>query len=123
MAIDLSETLDIGTNFPDTWKTIVRELLLKFETEATYTHHNIVGNRPYHINLKITIDDPVDDETYDELHMKSQQRDKQIEEIIKDFENALEMNDEELEAHAEELKQEILMSIKQEKERLTENGN
>ncbi|WP_405286594.1 hypothetical protein [Methanobrevibacter sp.] len=33
------------------------------------------------------------------------------------------IDDDELEAHAEELKQEILMSIKKEKERLTENGD
>ena len=60
--IDLSETLDIGTNFPETWKTLVREILLKFEDGAVYHHENIVGNRKYSVDLVIKIDDPCDDD-------------------------------------------------------------
>ena len=59
--IDLTSTLDSGTNFPETWKTLVRELLLKFEDGCTYHHDNIVGNRSFHVDLKITIDEPVDE--------------------------------------------------------------
>lgn len=83
--IDLSETLDIGTNFPETWKTLVREILLQFEDGAVYHHENIVGNRPYQINLVINIDDPVDDETSEKLQEESQAKDEQskhIEELL-----------------------------------------
>lgn len=66
--IDLTATLDSGTNFPDTWKTLVRELLLKFEDGCTYHHDNIVGNRSFHVDLKITIDEPVDETTEKQLH-------------------------------------------------------
>ena len=66
--IDLTHELDRGTNFPDMWKSLVRELLLKFEDGCTYHHDNIVGNRPYHVSLKINIDEPVDDETDKQLH-------------------------------------------------------
>ena len=66
--IDLSNTLDAGTNLPSTWKTLVRELLLKFEDGCTYHHDNIAGNRPYHVDLKITIDDSCNDDEYTELH-------------------------------------------------------
>lgn len=72
--IDLSNSLDTGTNFPETWKTLVRELLLKFEDGCTYTHKNIAGNRPYTVNLKITIDDPVDDKEYEELHQEAENK-------------------------------------------------
>lgn len=83
--IDLSETLDIGTNFPETWKTLVREILLKFEDGAVYHHESIVGNRPYTIDLVIKIDDPCDDETYEKLQKESQdkaEQNKHIEELI-----------------------------------------
>lgn len=66
--IDLTTTLDTDTVFPDTWKTLVRELLLKFEDGCTYHHDNIVGNRSFHVDLKITIDDPVDEVTEKQLH-------------------------------------------------------
>ena len=71
--IDLTSTLDGGTNFPDTWKTLVRELLLKFEDGCTYHHDNIVGNRPFHVSLEITIDEPVNDEEDKELHEQAKQ--------------------------------------------------
>ena len=83
--IDLSETLDIGTNFPETWKTLVREILLKFEDGATYHHENIAGSKPYSVDLVIKIDDPVDDETSEKLHNESETRDernKHIEELL-----------------------------------------
>lgn len=79
--IDLSTILDAGTNLPETWKTIVREILLQFDNEAEYHHTNIAGNRPYTVELKITIDDPVDDETYEELHEKAKVQEKQMDEI------------------------------------------
>lgn len=47
--IDLSETLDIGTNFPETWKTLVREILLKFEDGVLIYHDGLIeigGPRP-----------------------------------------------------------------------------
>lgn len=69
--IDLTDTLDSGTDFPSTWKTLVRELLLKFEDGCTYHHDNIVGNRPFHVDLKITIDEPVDEPTEKQLHMQA----------------------------------------------------
>ncbi|MBQ2652521.1 MAG: hypothetical protein IJF83_03110 [Methanobrevibacter sp.] len=83
--IDLSETLDIGTSFPETWKTLVREILLKFEDGAVYHHENIAGSRPYTVDLVIKIDDPVDDETYEKLQKESQdkaEQNKHIEELI-----------------------------------------
>ena len=69
--IDLTDTLDSGTNFPDTWKTLVRELLLKFEDGCTYQHDNICGNRPFHVDLKITIGEPVNDEVDKQLHQQA----------------------------------------------------
>lgn len=86
--INLSKKLDTQTNFPDTWKTLVRELLLKFEDGCTYTHKNIAGNRPYTVELKITIDEPVDDETYDKLHKEAEEvhvEDEEIREMYKEL--------------------------------------
>lgn len=83
--IDLSETLDIGTNFPETWKTLVREILLKFEDGAVYHHENIVGNRKYSVDLVIKIDDLCDDETYEKLQKESKDKEEQnkhIEELL-----------------------------------------
>lgn len=78
MVVDLTDILDKNTNLPSTWKTLVREVLLKFENGITYHHDNIAGNRPYHVDLNITIDDPVDDETYEELHQKRKEAEKNI---------------------------------------------
>ena len=69
--IDLTDTLDSGTEFPSTWKTLVRELLIKFEDGCTYHHDNICGNRPFHVDLQITIDEPVDEDTEKQLHAQA----------------------------------------------------
>lgn len=69
--IDISNILDNSTEFPNTWKTLVRELLLKFEDGCIYHHDNIVGNRPFHVDLKISIDEPVDEETEEQLHQQA----------------------------------------------------
>lgn len=121
--IDLSKTLDMGTNFPATWKTLVRELLLKFEDGCTYTHHNIAGNRPYTVNLEIKIDDPVDDETYKKLHEEADERDHELEQILADMEAVLSLSDEELEAHVEKWKRKVLEEIRKEKEKVNDDGD
>ena len=72
--IDLSQIIDNGTEFPRVWKTLVRELLLKFEDGGTYHHDNIAGNRPYHISLEIVIDEPVDYEEDKRLHDEVKKR-------------------------------------------------
>lgn len=74
--IDLTNTLDSGTEFPSTWKTLVRELLLKFEDGCTYHHDNICGNRPFHVALQITIDEPVDEDTEKQLHTQAKDIEK-----------------------------------------------
>lgn len=66
--LDLSELLDRQTEFPRMWKTLVREVLMKFENSVTYHHESIAGCRPYKVDLKIIIDDCVNDEKYKELH-------------------------------------------------------
>lgn len=71
--IDLSDELD-KTGFPKTWKTLVREVLLKFEDRVIYHHDNIAGCRPYHVDLTITIDDCVDDEEDKRLHDEAKRR-------------------------------------------------
>ncbi|MBQ6220160.1 MAG: hypothetical protein IJH63_10480 [Methanobrevibacter sp.] len=86
--IDLTSTLDNNTLFPDTWKTLVRELLLKFEDGCTYHHKNIVGNRPYTVDLKICISEPVDDETCEKLHEESQ-REAEINKALDELMNML----------------------------------
>ena len=72
--IDITEIIDNGTNFPDTWKTLVRELLLKFEDGATYHHTNIAGCRPYTIDLTIKIDECVDEAEDKQLHTEAKKR-------------------------------------------------
>ena len=76
--IDLSELLDRQTEFPRTWKTLVREVLLKFEDGINYHHDNIAGCRPYHVDLKITIDDCVNDEEYNQLHNEAKDKEEKI---------------------------------------------
>ena len=66
--LDLSDLLDRQTEFPKVWKSLVREVLLKFEDGITYHHENIAGCRPYKVDLKITIDDCVGDDEYEQLH-------------------------------------------------------
>lgn len=72
--IDITEIIDNGTNFPTTWKTLVRELLLKFEDGATYHHTNIAGCRPYTIDLTIKIDECVDEAEDKQLHKEAKKR-------------------------------------------------
>ena len=71
--MDITSILDGGTDFPATWKTLVRELLLKFEDGCTYHHDNICGNRPFHVDLKIVIDEPVNDTVDKQLHMQAKE--------------------------------------------------
>ena len=72
--IDITEIIDNGTNFPTTWKTLVRELLLKFEDGATYHHTNIAGCRPYTIDLTIKLDECVDEAEDTQLHKEAKKR-------------------------------------------------
>ena len=56
------------------WKTLVRELLLKFEDGATYHHESIVGCRPFQIDLTINIDECVDPAEDKRLHEQDHER-------------------------------------------------
>lgn len=76
--LDLSEILDNQTRFPQIWKSLVREVLLKFEDGITYHHENIAGCRPYSVDLKITIDECVDDTKYEEMHEERKSKEAQM---------------------------------------------
>ena len=76
--LDLSRLLDRETEFPRIWKTLVREVLLKFEDGIVYHHESIAGCRPYKVDLKIVIDDCVNDEEYKELHKEDVEKQTSI---------------------------------------------